>query len=179
MATTHTRSAEDITAPLCMEQPRAPVAPKKTHALPPNPIITKKVEKKRLKHQVIDLCDTDGDTDGEEAGPDEYEDDGFVVRHDAARPEDDEGPRHPLSMLDTDDMEASADRLWINMLRRQAQTWAHRGRDTRTKRELEYKLTQFRTPDGFGLAAALAAQYDFAYRRPRVVAFKELKSKQL
>lgn len=114
------------------------------------------------KYAEIDLDDTDGDSDGEECGTDEYdEEDGFI--NDAV----DSKAEAPTMV--TQSMDEMSDVMWADMLRKQASAWAASGKGKRSRHELEYKLGQFRTPHGFREAAAIAEHYGLCFTKPRMM----------
>lgn len=111
---------------------------------------------KDMRESVIDLDDTDGDSDLEEMDDNEYQADGFVVFG-----SDDKAGLKMLASSEDDDRarEVMADTMWSRMLTDQLKKWDETGRNKRAKKELEYKLGQFRTDEGKAIARNLITQY--------------------
>jgi hypothetical protein len=130
-----------------------------------------KREREAARRRVIDLDDTDGDTDDEELGADGYVADGFLVFDDGEIPLSDARRlatcKNAEAIEDEDEsggggaegLGAIADRMWGSMLETQIGRWKAYGSDRRTKKELEIKLTQFRTPAGQAMASELASRH--------------------
>lgn len=111
------------------------------------------------KNIVIDLNDTDGDSDLEEQDENEYEDDGFIVfetQVDQCQPplfiEPNKAEQHKL--------DARSDRLWYNMLDKQFTRWTNQGKKKNELKELVFKLGQFRTQNGIKMANDLQKKYN-------------------
>ena len=105
------------------------------------------------RHISIDLSNTDGDSDYEEIEPNKYVKDGFIVSDDEDIDDIDDIDESGHGDLMTNKIAMKAidersDELWYGLLRKQAAQWVSAGKSKRERKELVYKLGQFKTNRG-------------------------------